>query len=59
MISDNYKTESKDGQVAQGMNRDGNQKIFFDFICNREEDPAYELCDWNGKSGGVGVGQYK
>ncbi len=40
IISYNYKSEGKDGQVAQGMNRNRNQKIFLDFICNRKQDPA-------------------
>jgi len=58
MFSD-QQGEDKDGQVAQGMDRDRNQKVFFDFICNRKEDPTDELGDRNGKPGRVGVGQYK
>lgn len=54
-----YKSNGKDGQIAQGMNRDRNQKIFFNFICNRKQDSAEELGDRNGKLGRVGVRQYK
>ena len=53
------KGKGKDGQVAQGMDRDRNHKIFLDFICNRKEDPADELGDRDAKRGRVGVGHYK
>ena len=41
------------------MDRDRNQKVFLDFICNRKEDSADELGDRNAEPGRVGVGQYK
>ena len=39
--------EGKDGQVAQDMNRNRDDQVFFDLICDRKEDPAYYLGDRN------------
>ena len=34
-----------EGQISKSMNRNRNQQVFFDFIGNRKQDSADELCD--------------